>query len=547
PSDYLPLGNSITLLAGQTSTNIVVTPVDDETAEPPETVVLTIVSATGATIGSPKSATITIADNDSSDNLPIVSVIASDPVAAEPGADTGEFLITRDRGTNAPLTVNFTVGGTATSGVDYDSIGTSVTIPAGAWSVHLTVVPRDDTTYEGNETVVLTLTAQGTARVSPQASSATVTIMDNESAVSLTSTGFTTEDGSSIGAFVVSRAGPTYSSLTVNLGVGGTAINGVDYIAIADSVTFPAGADTVRIEVRPLADGTAEEIETVALSLLPGSGYTVIAPASAVVFILDTGTNVPPTITVQPTDQLVTEGCDATFCVTAVGAPPLSYQWYFNGTNPVAGGTNNVLLLADVHDSNAGFYSVVVSNSSGSVTSSSAALVINHRPLPASPTVHRYPRASRKLSATALLGTDPDGDSLFLSSVAQTSARGAAVTTGDGWVMYLPPAGLADTDSFDYVVSDGRGGLSTGTVTVTIVTNTAPSLNLTWADDHDGSVRITGNGVPGYNYTIEYTDSITEPDWQPLSNLQADDFGCFECMDWPPAGSPSRFYRATTP
>ncbi len=118
PSDYQPLGNSCIIPAGQSSVNLVVTPVDDSTPEPPETVTVKLLGAVGAKIGSPSSATVTIADNDSSESLPIVTVIASDPIAAEPGSDTGEFIISRDRGTNAPLTVSFTVGGTATSGVD---------------------------------------------------------------------------------------------------------------------------------------------------------------------------------------------------------------------------------------------------------------------------------------------------------------------------------------------------------------------------------------------------------------------------------------------
>jgi len=553
PSDYYPVASSVTIPAGQTSTNIVIVPVDDDTPEPPETVVLTIVSTTGATIGSPKSATITIADNDSSESLPIVSVVADDPIAAEPGTDTGRFIISRDRGTNAPLTVNFTVGGTATSGTDYEALGTSVTIPAGAWSVPVTVVPRDDTAYEGNETVVLRLTIQGTCRVAPNASSATVTIADNEIGVSVASTGVTTEDGSNVGAFIVSRLGPTDSSLTVNVSVNGTASKGVDYVPIPEAVTFPAGTNTVKLDVLPLADIEAEGTETVLLSILPGSGYSLVSPTNAVVFILDTGTtNLPPTITVQPQNQIVTEGCDATFSVTATGIEPLFYQWYFNATNPVPGGTNSVLVVQMVQDSHAGFYSVVVSNLTASVTSSNALLVVNHRPLPASPVLERLPGAGLKFRATTLLGTDPDGDPIFLSSIVPTSAQGGTVATNEDrlaqvtWVTYLPPAGLTGDDSFDYIVGDGRGGFTTGTAIIRVVTNMAPNLNVTWVDNGDGSLRIDGNGIPGRSYTIEYTESLTEPDWQPLATSQADFAGFFSHADYPPPGSPSRFYRART-
>lgn len=547
PSDYQPLGNFCIIPAGQSSVNLAVTPVDDSIPEPPETVTVELVSAAGGRIGSPSTATVTIADNDSADGLPIVSVVADDPVAAEPGADTGLFVISRDRGTNAPLTVNFTVGGTAASSVDYDSVGTMATIPAGAWSVPVSLVPRDDTTLEGNETVVLTLTAQGTTRVSPQAGAATITIMDNEVGVSVVSSGITSEDGSSIGAFVVSRVGSTDSSITVTLSVGGTAINGVDYDAIPNSVTFPAGTNMVWLDVVPRVDTAMEGTETVLLSLVAAAGYTLIAPTNAAVFVLDSGTDIPPAIVVEPVDQLATEGCDATFSVTAAGTPPLFYQWFFNATNLIAAGTNSVLVIENVQDSNAGLYSVVISNFLASVTSSNAALVVNHRPVPASPEFQRYPAAGLKKPMVALLGSDPDGDTLFLSSVAVLSAQGAAVTTDQGWVMYLPPAGLTNDDSFDYIVGDGRGGFSTGTVTITVVTNMEPSLNLTWLNQDEGSVCIAGDGIPGRNYTIEFTESLSEPDWQPLSTLQTDEFGRFDYVDWPPAGSPARFYRATAP
>lgn len=552
PSDYQPLGNSCIIPAGQNSVNLVVTPVDDPTPEPSESVTIKLLATIGARIGSPSSATVTIADNDSSESLPIVSVVADDPVAAEPGIDTGRFIISRDRGTNAPLTVNFTVGGTATSGTDYEALGTSVTIPAGAWSVPLPLVPRDDTSYEGNETVVIRLTIQGTCRVSPQASSATITIFDNEVGISVASSGVTTEDGSTIGAFVVSRLGSTNSTLTVNLALAGTASNGVDYVAIPNSVTFPAGTNTLKMDVLPLADNEAEGTETVVLSLVPGTGYTILSPTNAAVFIFDNGsTNMPPSITVQPEDQIVTEGFDTTFSVTASGTPPLFYQWYFN-SNPIPGGTNSVLVIQSVQDSHAGSYSVVVSNLTASVTSSSSVLVVNHRPVPACPEFERCPPSGIKVRATALLGSDADGDELFLS-VNPVSLRGAAVTnvvdpvTGE-WVHYDPPADLTIDDSFEYIVGDGRGGFATGIATVKVVTeNTTPSsLNLTWTENSDGSASIIGNGIPGCEYTIQFTESVEEPDWQDLVTVFADGFGTFTHKDNPPSGAPKRFYRAIT-
>jgi hypothetical protein len=65
--DYTPaLPDSVVIADGNTSTTITITPVDDELVEGNETVILTLGSGTGYSVGSPSSATITIADNDGS-------------------------------------------------------------------------------------------------------------------------------------------------------------------------------------------------------------------------------------------------------------------------------------------------------------------------------------------------------------------------------------------------------------------------------------------------------------------------------------------------
>ncbi len=84
---------------------------------------------------------------------------------------------------------------------------------------------------------------------------------------------------------------------------------------------------------------------------------------------------VAPAIIAQPASQSVLAGSNATFTVTAAGAPPLSYQWRFNGTN-IAGATATALILANVQPAQAGSYSVRVTNTFGSVISSNAVLAV---------------------------------------------------------------------------------------------------------------------------------------------------------------------------
>ena len=111
-------------------------------------------------------------------NLPAVSVSSPDASAAETGPDAGTFLVARRGDTTAPLTVNYTVGGSATSGADYVSLAGTVTIPAGAPSAFVAIDPVDDSAAESAETVVITLAPSGNYNVS--GGSATVSIADND-------------------------------------------------------------------------------------------------------------------------------------------------------------------------------------------------------------------------------------------------------------------------------------------------------------------------------------------------------------------------------
>jgi subtilase family serine protease len=87
----------------------------------------------------------------------------------------------------------------------------------------------------------------------------------------------------------------------------------------------------------------------------------------------------PPTIITQPTNLMVYVGGTASFSVTAIGTPPLSYQWNFNTTN-IANATNAILVLTNVQLNQAGAYAVLVSNLVNSILSSNAVLTVNPPP-----------------------------------------------------------------------------------------------------------------------------------------------------------------------
>lgn len=90
-------------------------------------------------------------------------------------------------------------------------------------------------------------------------------------------------------------------------------------------------------------------------------------------------TPMAPSIFSQPADFAITQGQNASFFVDATGSSPLTYQWSFKGTN-IPGATNASLVLTNVQMSQAGNYSVQVTNLYGSALSSNAALVVNFPP-----------------------------------------------------------------------------------------------------------------------------------------------------------------------
>ncbi len=88
--------------------------------------------------------------------LPMVTVKASDPFASRTG-DTGTFTFLRHGNTNADLNLYFTIGGTASNGVDYVEIPQTVTIPAGHFANSVTITPIDNGETDAVQTVAVHL------------------------------------------------------------------------------------------------------------------------------------------------------------------------------------------------------------------------------------------------------------------------------------------------------------------------------------------------------------------------------------------------------
>ncbi len=92
------------------------------------------------------------------------------------------------------------------------------------------------------------------------------------------------ENGPVAGQFTVTRSGPVSSSMTVNLSISGSAVNGSSYQLIPTQVTFANGQRSVMIPVNPYL--TADTLtQMVQVSVTAGTGYDIGAAATAQVSI----------------------------------------------------------------------------------------------------------------------------------------------------------------------------------------------------------------------------------------------------------------------
>lgn len=112
----------------------------------------------------------------------------------------------------------------------------------------------------------------------------------------------------------------------------------------------------------------------------------------------------PATITEQPQSLNVNPGTNVTFRVGASGNGPLAFQWRFNGTN-LPGATNSSLTLTNVQLANAGPYTVVVTDSIGSMTSEPAVLNLLVKPF----LTRQAASLTVPVGATASLGVEVYG------------------------------------------------------------------------------------------------------------------------------------------
>lgn len=341
-ADFTALPGTVLIPAGQNSATIWVTPIDDTDPEATELVDIAI-DPGNYEVGFPNTASIQIVDNDTV--LPEVTIEATDPTAAETGGNNGVFTVTRSGSTAAPLTVYYSVYGSAVSGKDFVALPGQVVIPAGSSSATITVTPIDDDLGEAEESVAVAINFpsdfsyevgwQSTAMVSIAMSDggqATVTI-DATTPTAL-------EEGLSPGFFTFTRSGGNLAvPLTVQYQLYGTATAGVDFEALSGTVTIKANKTTEKIKIKPIQDALGElnELVYAAISWSPEGDYAVGYPGGydAVTIVDNDGGLASVSLaTTKPTVSEAGPGT-ATFTLTRTGgnlAIPLTVNYYTYGS-----------------------------------------------------------------------------------------------------------------------------------------------------------------------------------------------------------------------
>jgi endonuclease/exonuclease/phosphatase family metal-dependent hydrolase len=218
--------------------------------------------------------------------------------------------------------------------------------------------------------------------------------------------------------------------------------------SFSNGLVFDSRVYTPLSDVAPVLYGDSSNAQHMAVLkdfLVPGSGFTN-----------------PPGIVAQPQSVTVQQGGTANFTVSANGTTPLSFQWRLNGME-LTGATTTSFSITNVQPADAGDYSVVVTNSAGSATSTNATLTVDSAPAisaqPQSQAVNVGQTATFTVSAT---GAAPLAYQWRFFS---TNLPGATATSYS-----RTNAQTADAGNYSVVITNTLGSVTSLDATLTVVT-----------------------------------------------------------------------------
>ena len=267
---------TVAVAAGATSASIPIAINDDSTEENDETVILTLTSGTGYTLGSTTVHTLTITDNETPQppGTPALQLSSNTLSVSEGG--TGSYTV---RLATAPTGTGTVIVNIASGNPDVTVNPSSLTFnnSTSLWSTPQTVTVsalQDADTINDSATLTHTASGGGYGRVT---GSVTVTVSDDDApAVSFVSptSSIAEGDGSNDVTVNLSLVAPV-GGLTLGYRVTGTATAGSDFTTLSGTLSVAPDATTATIPVVINDDNTPENAETVILTLTGGAGYTL--------------------------------------------------------------------------------------------------------------------------------------------------------------------------------------------------------------------------------------------------------------------------------
>lgn len=283
-----------------------------------------------------------------------VQIAASDFQAREskdgPQTDTATFTITRDGDTSAPLTVKYTVGGTAVAGTDYVALaGAGETeIPAGRASASIVVTPVYNSAKSGDKSLVLTLTADAAYTIDSAAASAQATLIDLESdtrsevSISVSESSISEDKGFAT-VIATRRGGDLTKILVVRIAVGGSATPGTDFNLTPSftSITIP-GNETSRSLSLITVNNSELGDKTVEFDLVQHDSYRLSQTPSrthARLVILDDDEQMPSAD--FGLNEIVERGSDIVLRVKLSEPAPLDIQIPFTVSGTAQAGVHH--------------------------------------------------------------------------------------------------------------------------------------------------------------------------------------------------------------
>jgi uncharacterized repeat protein (TIGR03803 family) len=244
-----------------------------------------------------------------------------------------------------------------------------------------------------------------------------------------------------------------------------------------------------------------------------------------------------PAIILQPQSQTNNAGATVTFLVSATSLAPVGYQWQQNGTNLVEGGnvsgaTANTLSIMGVSDSDAGIYSVLLTNSYGSVTSSNATLTVIDPPsITVQPVGQRVLMGSSVSFSVSVTGTLPFSY--------QWRFNGNNLLNATNALYAIQAVGATNTGNYSVVVTNMAGSVTSSNALLTVLV--PPTLGLQFSA---GYPLLDLNGMLSNNFVVQYITNLAGTNWLNLLSLTNLPSSPYLFLDSGGVGQPARFYRA---